>query len=254
MTAADDCSVANHDAGDAAGLEVGDKVDDDGGLAMIERFEAIFLDMDGTLVDTEELWFNAERQVAARFGAAVPPEAATELHGLDTEDLVRRLCQRYSLATDPETFVSELLAEVLTRLPTASARDGAASLVERLAAAASPRAIVSNSPCRMVSATLTPHTWAGLLPRRFSVDEVTDGKPQPDLYLHAARALATPPQRCLALEDSPTGALAAVRAGMTCIAVTFEQRPPEAFHELTGHVVPSLEAAERLLFGRSRYP
>lgn len=220
---------------------------------MIERFEAIFLDMDGTLVDTEQLWFAAERRVAARFGAAVPAEAEAELHGLDTDDLVRTLCQRYGLATDAKTFVSDLLAEVLSRLPSAAARVGADALVERLAVSDVPRAIVSNSPGEIVAATLAPHPWARLLPRRFSVDEVADGKPQPDLYLHAARALGVPPQSCLAVEDSPAGALAAARAGMTCIAITFDHTPPEAFPELTKHVVSSLEAAERLLFRRSRY-
>lgn len=218
---------------------------------MIERFEAIFLDMDGTLVDSEELWFAAERRVAARFGAVVPAEAEAELHGLDTDELVRTLCRRYGLAIDADTFVSDLLTEVLTRLPSAGARVGADALVERLAVADIPRAVVSNSPREIVTATLAAHPWAGLLPRRFSVDEVREGKPQPDLYLHAAGALGVPPHDCLAIEDSPTGALAAARAGMTCIAVTFDKTPAEAFRELAKHVVPSLEAAERLLFIRS---
>lgn len=209
---------------------------------LIDRVDAVFLDMDGTLVDTESLWFAAECEVAERFGITVPASAAAELHGLDGDALVLHLADRYGLAVDPETYLGALLPAVLSQLSLARARDGAESLVQKLAGTGKKLAVVSNSSREIVEATLAPHEWSVSLPRRFSVDEVARGKPAADLYLHAAAETGVAPERCLAIEDSSTGALAATRASMLCIGVTFDVAP-ELFAGITPHVVTSLERA-----------
>lgn len=213
------------------------------------RKDAVLLDMDGTLVDTEPLWFAAEQAVAARHGVELPAEAYHQLVGLHADALVATLASRYGMDADKDAFLSELAREVEGRLATSQARPGAGELVETVAERWQLRALVSNSPEAVVEATLEPHRWSRLLPLRFPVDLVEHGKPQPDLYLLAAERLKVQPGRCLVVEDSVTGVTAATRAGMTCIAVTFGEIDESSFAGLTGHVVDSLDAARRLLNG-----
>ena len=215
----------------------------------LDDFDAVLFDMDGTLVETEALWFEAGRGVAVRYGAAVPPEAAERLHGLDVPTLVELLTSDYGLKATLGEYSDAVHADVLARLAHADSRPGARELVEGAAASGKLTALVSNSSHAVIEATLAPYDWARLLERRFSVDEVAEGKPAPDLYLHAAAELGVDPRRCLVVEDSVAGVTAAVRAGATCVAVSFELKPA-AFGDLTELVVPSLHEAADLILGR----
>jgi HAD superfamily hydrolase (TIGR01509 family) len=204
------------------------------------RFPAVLFDMDGTLVDSEGAWFEAERVVAARHGVALPEEARAVLHGLDADAMMTTLVERYGLRTSARTFFAELVAEVERALASAAARPGAEGLVRRVAAAQKPRAVVSNSPHAVIRATLDPHPWSALLPVRVSVEDVPNGKPAPDAYLEAAARLGVDAATCLAIEDSLAGARAAVAAGATCLFVTHGEVADGDARALTPHVVASL--------------
>lgn len=214
----------------------------------MRRFDAILFDMDGTLVDTEGLWFEAGRAVAARFGAVIPDAAGEALHGLDVPTYAERLASDFGLKAEPAEFTDALNEDVLARLTHAKARPGARELVTGAAASGQKLALVSNSSHRVIEATLSTFDWARLLKRRFSVDEVERGKPQPDLYLHAMASLGVAPERCVVVEDSVAGVTSAVTAGATCVAVSFDLTP-ETFAGLTDLVVPSLPEAADLVLG-----
>ena len=140
-----------------------------------------------------------------------------------------------------------MLDEVLERLPEAPARPGARELVEGVVATGKRVALVSNSSHQVIDVTLASFPWAELLETRISVDDVSRGKPHPDIYEYAAGRLSLRPEQCLVIEDSVAGATAAVGSGARCIAVTFGL-VPERFDGVTDRVADSLaEVAELLL-------
>lgn len=180
---------------------------------------AVLLDMDGTLVDSEGLWRRAEGELADAYGVRLEPALQRRFEGLEVSAVARILKESYALAATVEELEADLNARALALVTEAEERDGAAALVAWLVEHALERAVVSNSPRHVVEATLAPHPWAASLPMRFAAGEGARAKPAPDLYLLAARELGVSPSSCVVVEDSPTGAAAALAAGMRCLAV-----------------------------------
>ncbi|SDK93424.1 haloacid dehalogenase superfamily, subfamily IA, variant 3 with third motif having DD or ED [Nonomuraea jiangxiensis] len=189
---------------------------------------AVLLDMDGTLVDTEGLWWQAVAAVAESLGRPLSPADLPHIHGRTIEDAAAHL-----LRNDPPAADGELVAEVIDRLTVAFAervrRDltvmpGAPELLADLAATAIPTALVSASPRSVVELVLPR------LGHRFDLvianEDTARGKPHPDPYLEAARRLGTPPSSCVAIEDSPTGIASATAAGCRVLVASPEAGLP----------------------------
>lgn len=207
----------------------------------------LLLDMDGTLVDTERLWFAAEQAAVARLGGALPAEFEASLLGLDTDTLVARLSHGYGVSASPAELRAAIEREVGARLATAPACAGAGSLVEAALHRGVRCAVVSNSPAVYVDESLASHAWASSLTLRITADDVVHPKPAPDLYLLALTRLALAVDDCVAVEDSPTGVRAAMAAGLTCLGVAADDEQRAALGRITPHVVASLVDARRWL-------
>jgi beta-phosphoglucomutase-like phosphatase (HAD superfamily) len=212
-------------------------------LSPLHTFGAVLFDMDGTLVDTEHHWFDAGRDLMLDLGLDLPQVALDELHGLDLDAALQLLTDRYGLRLTRDDYVARLLDAVEARLPTAAARAGAHDWVNRTVAAGLPRAIVSNSPRRIIEATLAHHAWARDLDLRVAIEDVPAGKPSPASYRLAAQRLGVTPDRCLVLEDSRVGARAAVAAGATTLWVTFGAIDPDEARRVTPWVANDLREA-----------
>ncbi len=213
------------------------------GLLDWGRPAGLLLDMDGTLVDTEALWFEAESAATARFGGHLPASAEAALLGVDTDTMLALLRSRYGAQTDHVTLRAAVLDELGERLARARVCPGAAELVAAAHAAGIRCAVVSNSPASVVEATLAPHPWARTLGVRVSADDAPHPKPAPDLYQLALSRLGLAPEQCVAIEDSPTGARAAMAAGIRCLGVARGAEQAAALHAVTPYVLPSLGAA-----------
>lgn len=191
-----------------------------------QTWDAIVLDMDGTLTDTEETWDVVRRGLAARAGIPWPEEATTAMMGMSTREWSTYLVEHVRFPGTPEDAARDTIGGMVEAyhrgLPL---MPGAVECVHRLAAAApTPLGLASSSPRVLIDAALQEMGVTDLFGATVSTEEVAAGKPAPDGYLEAARLLGVDPARCLAVEDSSNGIRSALAAGMRVIAV------PPAFH------------------------
>lgn len=202
--------------------------------------QAIFFDMDGTLVDSESRWKVAERDWITQKGYVLDPELQEKFTGITALDMVKLAKVHLGLPEDASVLNQELSTLVKTYLLDVAEQPGATEIVTYVIENNISRALVSNSALDIIEATLARQPWQPLLEHRFSIDHVERGKPAPDIYLLAAKTFGVEPVHCWVVEDSVTGATAAVNAGMVCFVVCHEEKYRTAFEKLTPFVVSSL--------------
>lgn len=208
--------------------------------------------MDGTLVDTEPYWIASEFDIVDRHGNGAWTDAhAHALVGMDLRDAARYMQVHGAVDLPVAGIIDALLdgvvARVQRRIPW---RPGAPELLDELRGRDIPCALVTMSWRRFVDAIL-PSLPAGSFRAVVSGDDVRQGKPHPEPYLTGARHLGISPERCVALEDSPTGARSALAAGCVVAAIpNVVGVPADAAHHhfatLDGVDVDELERIYRL--------
>ncbi|MCZ2098945.1 MAG: HAD family phosphatase [Anaerolineae bacterium] len=204
--------------------------------------QAVIFDMDGLLVDSEPVWQIAENAMLTARGKQPDHHVRTSLIGLRMLDFWNGMRHAYDLTETVDTLRDEIIDRMVTMIKDGvAARPGARELLDYLYARRIPCAIASSSPMPLIDATVKAQGWDRHFQAHVSGDEVMHGKPAPDIYLEAAQRLGFAPSDCLALEDSPNGARAAVAAGMICFAVPdYSHTTPAAFEPVTPYVYDSL--------------
>lgn len=188
---------------------------------------AVLWDMDGTLVDTEPYWINAEHEIVEAHGGRWSDEFAHELVGKDLMVSAQFIRDNSPITWEPERVIEELLIRVIAQVREhVPWRPGARELLESLREQGVPSALVTMSWRSFAEAVLD-----ALPDGSFAVvvtgDEVERGKPHPEPYLRAADLLGVSPSDCVALEDSPTGVASAVAAGVPTVAIPHVVAVPE---------------------------
>jgi HAD superfamily hydrolase (TIGR01509 family) len=188
-------------------------------MAEGSALQAVFLDMDGTLVDTEGFWWEAEAEVFADLGHVLDEAWRDVVVGGPMTRSAGYLIE----VTGADITLPELTVLLNDRFEKRIGRGvplmpGAARLLAELAAHEVPTALVSASHRRIIDRVLE-----SLGPEMFTLtvagDEVARTKPHPDPYLHAAAMLGAEPGRCAVVEDTATGVAAAEAAGCRVVAV-----------------------------------
>jgi len=187
---------------------------------VVRAFDAVIFDMDGVLADSEPMHREITRAMLAAYGVAHPDEVEEELVGFRDLDMFRVLCERHRLPDDAETLTERRTALTVARITQGvPALPGIPDVPARLAAEGYRLAVASSSCPEIIEATLAVLGIAPLFPVTVSAVGLARGKPAPDVFLEAARRLSVTPTRCLVIEDSRHGVLAAKAAGMRCAAI-----------------------------------
>jgi HAD superfamily hydrolase (TIGR01509 family) len=188
--------------------------------------EAVVFDMDGVLVDSEELWDDVRRGLAADAGRVWPDGATRAMQGMSTPEWSRYLSETVGIPGAPadlaETVISRMAGHYGQGLPLLP---GAAEVVARLAARW-PLGLASSSPRRLIDAVLDAAGLTALFDTTVSTEEVTAGKPSPVVYQVVTQRLGTSPARTVAIEDSSNGLRSAAAAGLVVVAVPHAAFPP----------------------------
>jgi HAD superfamily hydrolase (TIGR01509 family) len=186
--------------------------------------EAVIFDLDGLLVDSEPLAAEAWRRAVAGYGATISDAELSAMLGKRIVDDAEALITAHHLPATVESLVSTrdvtlraLLRDSLRAMP------GAIELARRLSERSIPLALATSGQRWYAEECLAAVGLSDLIPIRITGDDVTQGKPDPEVYLAVAARLGLAPRVCLALEDAPLGVAAAIAAGVRVIAVPNEQ-------------------------------
>jgi HAD superfamily hydrolase (TIGR01509 family) len=186
----------------------------------------VIFDMDGVLLDSEQVWHEVKRGLVLDWGGRWIPGAATEMMGMSSPEWSAHLKDRMKVGRPAAEIDTEVVgrmqaryAEGLPLLP------GAFDAVQRLAERW-PLGLASSSNRTLIDEALEAAGLSGYFEVTVSSEEVARGKPAPDVYLEAARALGVASGDAVAIEDSAPGLRSAYAAGMRVIALPNPHFPP----------------------------
>ncbi len=189
---------------------------------------AVVFDMDGVLTDTETIWDEVRRALAAEDGVPWPEGATEAMMGMSTPEWSGFMATTVGVRGDAQEVAERTIGAMAARyrehLPTLP---GAEAAVRRMAARW-PVGVTSSSPRRLIDTTLDTLGLTGSIAVSVSTEEVSRGKPAPDGYLRTCELLGVDPGRAVAIEDSSNGLRSAAAAGMRVVAVPHKAFPPAA--------------------------
>ena len=183
-------------------------------------------DLDGVILQTEEVWDEVRGRYALDHGGRYDEEAQHAMMGMSALEWSQYLAQELGVPGTPEEISADIVrlmeARYREQLPLIP---GAREAVERLAARW-PLGLASSSNRPLIDAALELSRLDRFFEVTVSSEEVARGKPAPDVYLEAARRLGAAAERCAAVEDSQSGIRSAKAAGMRVIAIPNPSFPP----------------------------
>jgi HAD superfamily hydrolase (TIGR01509 family) len=189
--------------------------------------EAVVFDLDGVLLDSEQVWDEVREQLTRERGGLWHENAQREMMGMSSLEWSAYMHDTLGLQEPPE----EISAEVVRRLEDRYRRqlpllDGARDAVEGLGMRW-PLGLASSSNREIIDLVLDVSGLAPSFRVTVASEEVARGKPAPDVYLEAARRLGVAPENCAAVEDSSNGIRSAKAAAMRVVAIPNPHFPPD---------------------------
>ena len=189
-------------------------------------FQAVVLDLDGVLIEGEEVWDEVRQGLVRERGGRWTPQAHLAMMGMSSPEWSRYMAEELGLPMEPRAISDETVARVVARYSEALPLVGGAGEVVRALAGRWPLGLASSANRPIIDLVLDRSGLAGCFRATVSSEEVARGKPAPDVYLEAAARLGVAPTACVAVEDSGNGLKAAAAAGMRVVAVPNRRFPP----------------------------
>jgi HAD superfamily hydrolase (TIGR01509 family) len=188
--------------------------------------EAVVFDLDGVLLDSEQLWDEVREELARERGGRWHEHAQRDMMGMSSTEWSRYMHDVIGLREPPEEISAEVVRRLGERyraaLPLLSGAEAAAAQL----AARWPLGLASSSNRPLIDLVLDVSGLGRFFRATVSSEEVPRGKPAPDVFLEAARRLGVAPESCTVVEDSANGILAGRAAGMLVVAIPNPHFPP----------------------------
>ncbi len=206
------------------------------------EIKAVIFDMDGLMFDTERVAGIGMLEALALQGLAADEALFLKLLGLNTESTRVALNEMFGEKIDFPAAMGGMDGYVERYIVAngTPVKPGLTALLEHLDARKIPRAVASGSPMTRIMRNLELAGLSGRFDAIVTADDVPRGKPAPDVFLAAARALGAEPAACMVLEDSAAGVEAGKRAGMKTVMVPDLHAPDETDKNGLFALVPSL--------------
>jgi len=203
----------------------------------VTSIEAIVFDLDGVLIDSEATWSAAREAVTTETGGRWHERAQADMMGMSSIEWSRYMHDELGVPLSPEEISERVVARLeqlfRERLPLVG---GATTVIEQLDERW-PLAIASSANRPLIDLVLGLSGFAGRFDASVSSEEVTSGKPAPEVYLAAAKRIGVDARSCVAVEDSASGLRSASAAGMRVIAIPNREFPPDRESVALAHTV-----------------
>ncbi|MBM3263325.1 MAG: hexitol phosphatase HxpB [candidate division Zixibacteria bacterium] len=183
--------------------------------------EAVIFDMDGILIDSEPIWHAAEMAIFPEVGIHVTKEDCLGTQGLRVDEVVDYWYRRHPWPTPSKTVIADRIVEtVIAGVKThGKPIEGINPAIDFFRTLNLKIALASSSAYALIDTVIDRFDLRSAFEIVYSAQEEPLGKPHPGVYLTTARRLGVAPDRCLAIEDSINGVIAAKAARMQCIAI-----------------------------------
>ena len=188
--------------------------------------QGVVFDLDGVLLDSEQVWDRARRDLVQETGGRWTDDASTAMLGMSAPEWSRYVAEELGVPLSPAEIDRDVVRRVIeTYREPLPVLPGARDAVQRLGARW-PLGLATSSNREVVDVVLEALGVADRFIATVSSEEVGRGKPAPDVYLEAARRMGVEPSAAVAIEDSSNGLRSASAAGMSVIAIPNPHFPP----------------------------
>lgn len=213
------------------------------------KIKGILFDMDGVILDTEKLYTRFWQEAAQFFGYPMTREQALGMRSLNREAGKAQLEAYFGKGVDYGEIRNKRieLMNAFVEKEGVTEKPGIRELVTYLIDQGYKTAVATSSPPERTRLYLESVGLADKFDILVSGYMVERGKPEPDIYLYAAEKLGLKPSECLVLEDSPTGILAAHRAGCVPVMIPDQDEPTEEVKKILAVVAPEPRGVQDLL-------
>jgi HAD superfamily hydrolase (TIGR01509 family) len=188
---------------------------------------AVVFDMDGVIVDSEQVWDDVRESYVREVGGTYTDSATRDMMGMSSVEWSRYMAEELGVPGTPEEINAAIVQRMLERYGEAPPLIPGAVEAVRRCAERWPLAVASSSNPELIEVVLDVAGLHDVIPVVVSSEEVARGKPAPDVYLEAARRLGVDPKLCVAVEDSHNGIRSAKAAGMRVVAIPNPHFPPD---------------------------
>lgn len=187
---------------------------------MLDKYEAVLFDLDGTLIDSMWMWPAIDVEYLASFGLEVPEDLGRAIDGMSFTETATYFKERFNISDSIETIKEtwhHMAHDIYcTRVPV---KKGVLRFLDYLKTKEIKMAIGTSNSIELASDVLKAVSIDKYFDTVVTACMVSAGKPKPDIYLKAASELGVAPEKCLVFEDIPQGIMAGKNAGMTTVAV-----------------------------------